>query len=1153
MQIKEVFSRDIDREIKEVIKVDDGHSILGEVEEYVPTQHIADELTKVLEVYQDTINNPSDEINFWVSGFFGSGKSSFAKLLGYLLSDPEIDGTEVSRRFFELNDVPAARALLSTIHSTAPTEAVLLDLNTSPNVLQEGEPIVLPIYRTILNDFGYSTDLRLAELEFELETEKRLESFMEKYEEVYSTHWHSQRHMATAKNRASRVLHELDPDTYPSADSWSNSAEPPVISAKWFAHRCLELLGRRRQGKKRLILVVDEVGVYVSRSVDRMRHLQGLAEECQKTLGSLWLLATSQERLNDVVDSLEGKQIELAKAQDRFPSRGRVDLLPSDIEEVTGKRVLDKTASGAAKIRELLAADRNKLVSSVTLQSQGHQAFSDDDFVRLYPLVPYQLQVLIDAVSARRAQGGAPQTMGGSNRTLIRHAQQLLSSESVGLAEEPVGTLVTLDRSYTLLEDVIPTAWRHEVDQVAATHGSESFEAKTMRVIALCAGTPRVPLSAKNIAVLLHPAIAAEPVDREVRVALQNLVAEDRIREVDDGYALQSPEQKDWEKTRRAIDMRPGDAVRLRKRLLRDAISGLTVSAGRTFKVELVVEGENFGDGDIVLDIREDADLDQLRMNSRMDQPKNRVYWTYRAADDTWDALTEFHRSNEMIERYDNAGQSDAQRILLADERKRHDRAAKAAAQLLGRDITNGTVVFDGNTDAAPDGDLKTAASRVVSNLVDKIFHDIALFAGRFQRADVVKVLKADSLDGLPVEFGPEGLGLFRITASGRELLVDSGPVSAVVTRIKERKQYGEDQNGAQLERHFADPPIGATVEAVQAALAAAVRAGLLEVVSQAARITSAKDSRLEQIFNALPKFRSASFRIADEGAIDIDKRAEVSEWLARISGEPVSLDLHELADRGRHLFSPLRQPCTEARATLIGGGLAVPDVLTTMDELLGRVLSSDDELVVSTMHERATDLEGGRLAVDQIAKLVEVEMGTLRTAVDVVGVSANLTDVTASQSANELSELLKRARYQEDLAQIKSLTTKLEDRASAEVETLRVSINSESSQVISQLRSRYPNIGDVQFEEAAADLRALSGPSDLQVLRANRNAIDSLQSRASDALDVLSTTREVRHVKASEIWSGPITSDDDLKAALARLREAVLAQLNDQTEVRFR
>lgn len=132
--IGDLFSREITRDIKEVIKVDDRRSVMQEVEEYVPTDHIAGELTEALEKFQDTINNPSEEINLWISGFFGSGKSSFAKVLGYLLANPKIDGVEVAKRFFQLHEIPKAKALLNTIHASAPTETVLLDLNTSPNV-----------------------------------------------------------------------------------------------------------------------------------------------------------------------------------------------------------------------------------------------------------------------------------------------------------------------------------------------------------------------------------------------------------------------------------------------------------------------------------------------------------------------------------------------------------------------------------------------------------------------------------------------------------------------------------------------------------------------------------------------------------------------------------------------------------------------------------------------------------------------------------------------------------------------------------------------------------------------------------------------------------------------------------------------------------
>ncbi|MCY3948481.1 MAG: BREX system P-loop protein BrxC, partial [Acidimicrobiaceae bacterium] len=997
-----------------------------------PTDHIASELTDVLDRFQEMILNPSETVNIWVSGFFGSGKSSFAKVLGYLIANPEIDGQRVADRFFELNEIPQARQLLSTVHSQIEAEVVLLDLATSPNVLREGEAVVLPVYRALLESLGYSRDVTLAELEFALEGPEEaigLEQFLATFESVHGSPWNDFRNVITAKSRASQVLHELDPATYPSPDSWANAAGPPEINANWFADRALEILARRRPGATRLVFIVDEAGQYVARSVDRMLGLQGLAEACQKKKGALWLLATSQEKLTDVVDSLEGKQTELAKAVDRFPIR--VDLLPSDIDEVTGRRVLDKSADGSSAVRTALDTDRNKLATSVALQSDRYEPFGEEDFVRLYPLVPYQLQVLIDAVSARRAQGGAPQTLGGSNRTIIKHTQQLITNPAVGLHGDDVGALVTLDRSYTLLEEVIPTAWRHEVEQVASAHGDDSLHAKIMRVVALCTDVPGVPLPPRNLAVLLHPSTHAEPLEAEVRDALADLVREDRLREGDDGYRLQTPEQKSWEKERRQIDI--GERhKRIRKTLLRDRLGSLTVKKGRTFRLELTVEREKLTDGDISLDIRETDDLDALRFTSRAEDNDRRIYWAYETQNDTFEALVELYRSEEMIDRHKN-DQGEAERFLLQEERKRADRHGRTASQLLARDMIGGTVVFGGTSQAAPDGELQPAAQKVITDHLDKIYPRLEEFTAAVKRTDPVQVLKADSLAGLPDCCGADGLNVVAITSTGHELVIGSGPIETVVGHIVARKQYNEDQSGQQLERHFGSPPFGCSPEALQVVLAAAIRAGLLEVVSQASRITSYTDHRLEPIFAKLPTFRAASFRPAEESGPDLDVRGKVAEWLHELTGEPVGIDVGSLAHRGRSVFDGFRQPCTEAMSTFRGAGLDVPEQLDVMHELLERLSGDDDDLVVETMHERRIDLADGRAAVTALASVAEREMPTLRSAVAACRDGLQLGDPDIVGEATALGELLARARYGEDLAKIKRHTTKIEqDKANA-------------------------------------------------------------------------------------------------------------------------
>ena len=141
--------------------------------------------------------------------------------------------------------------------------------------------------------------------------------------------------------------------------------------------------------------------------------------------------------------------------------------------------------------------------------------------------------------------------LGGSNRTIIKLAQQLVIDPGNGLGDEEVGALVTLDRASRLLEEALPTSWRHEIEQVADKYTPVATETRVMQAVALCSDVPALALTEANLAVLLHPAIDAESCRVQIGGALANLVGDDRLRAGDDGYHIQSPEQKDWEKTRK--------------------------------------------------------------------------------------------------------------------------------------------------------------------------------------------------------------------------------------------------------------------------------------------------------------------------------------------------------------------------------------------------------------------------------------------------------------------------------------------------------------------------------------------------------------------------------------------------------------------------
>ena len=92
MFIKDMFVKNIDRNIQSVVKVSDREeNKIIEIDEYVVTEEIFHCIKKFVNSYKNTILTKNDEIGFWISGFFGSGKSHFLKILYYILNNVGMD------------------------------------------------------------------------------------------------------------------------------------------------------------------------------------------------------------------------------------------------------------------------------------------------------------------------------------------------------------------------------------------------------------------------------------------------------------------------------------------------------------------------------------------------------------------------------------------------------------------------------------------------------------------------------------------------------------------------------------------------------------------------------------------------------------------------------------------------------------------------------------------------------------------------------------------------------------------------------------------------------------------------------------------------------------------------------------------------------
>lgn len=95
MRIQNMFCDDINRQINGVIKVDqDANDVIEqEVREYVITKELRKLFSAFFNHYSDSFADPTADIGVWISGFFGSGKSHFLKMLSYILENKRVADT----------------------------------------------------------------------------------------------------------------------------------------------------------------------------------------------------------------------------------------------------------------------------------------------------------------------------------------------------------------------------------------------------------------------------------------------------------------------------------------------------------------------------------------------------------------------------------------------------------------------------------------------------------------------------------------------------------------------------------------------------------------------------------------------------------------------------------------------------------------------------------------------------------------------------------------------------------------------------------------------------------------------------------------------------------------------------------------------------
>jgi hypothetical protein len=1166
--IRGLFASDVSRNIEEVIKVDQRNEeiIRDEISEYVVTDSILKRYTAILDRYAETPNQPHEGIGIWVSGFYGSGKSSFAKLLGYAIQNQPIAGIPAGKRFGDRAGDNKLSVLLAKVNEQIPTHAVIFDVATDKGIKSGNQTLTEITYRLFLDSLGYSRDLDISELEINLEEVGKLEAFESTFKRIFSREWAAEKHKAAfALNQASRVMHELEPETYPHADSWSNAnAGKTDVSAGKLADRASQLMSLRRPGQN-LLVVIDEVGQFVARDVQKMLDLQGIVQGFGRVgRGRLWLVVTSQERLGELVSGLDDKRVEHARLLDRFPSQLQVHLESTDIAEVTGRRVLAKNAAAQASLGALFDENRARLTENVTVSADIKLPdLTRDKFIELYPLLPYQVDLIIGIVSGLRSQGGSSPHVGGANRTIIKLAQQLLIHPDSGIADQAIGSLATLDRIYDLVQNNLTADVRQKIDEIPKRLPNPHPMAQSVaKAICLLQYVKSFKRTAENVAACLHPAVSADSQLASVREALAQLEAAHFVRNGEDGYRIPSPAEDDWERIRNGASPKPGDAHRIYQETLESLWQpqpSFLLQGVRQFKGGLAIRGRSVVEGDITFQVHladDERGLDdltaELRGRSRTD--RSDIFWAIALNGDIDDEVVELFRSRTVIAAKERDARTQAETALVTEEKRRRDGHASELRRRLAAACLTGTVFFRGGDRSPAEGvtDVAKAAAAILAVVTPDIFDRYKEAAAK--TADAKKgtdaLLIAANLRGLPAVFG--SLGLIREEKGNVVVDHEHGPLAEVLGRIRQLAAYGNTVTGKYLESEFAKEPFGWDFEVVRLLTACLLRAGTIDTTSRGVTFSTVSGPEAADAFLNNTSFRAASFR--PRTPMDFETILKAAAAFKETFGSEIKeLVLARLVAQLRAEIDKAAEQVTAAVVTVSSNGLPGLAALDAGREPMRAIArGSEDEAVAAFLSSYSSIKDAIKRAAELDDALTEPRLADLKRAREALrlrwpALSSELDlDPAIRAAAAQLEDLLGRETFFRELPAIDQAATLIDTEHARRVGTALAARVAAYEAVLDELKGTpgWLDLTDETREVIAGPIErgrsAGHGAStaSLQQLRSDTALCPVRLQAAQEAVARAIDGDRVEVISLKAYFAGGIETEEQLEAALTGIRE---------------
>lgn len=561
MLIKYMFKKPIDRNIQGVIVV--GEEGLAdeknELEEYVVTRELQRHFKEFFENYKVGVLGKTRKNGVWISGFFGSGKSHFLKMLSYLLENKLVAGKPTLDYFKEDNKIQDAMVMADIqLAVDTPTKVILFNIDSkSEQTSKQSKDAIVNVFLKVFNEMQgfYGARPAIAELERNLTEDDCYEAFQTAFLEESGHEWKQYRHrfnfefVHVAKALAAIKYQNL---TVEAATSVCQNImmKPFQLSIEGFARLVRDWCDK--QGKNQhLIFCVDEVGQYIGEDSQMMLNLQTMREELGKECqGRAWVIVTSQQDVDSIMEMTARKGTDFSKIQGRFDTR--LSLSSANVDEVIKKRLLSKTETAEQTLRLLYDDKAVSIKNKIKFEKTPEMKLYDnrDVFAEIYPFIPYQFNLLGKVLNSIRTHGASGKHLSEGERSMLA----LFKKAAERLQNKDDGALVPFFMFYDALENFLDAVHSRVISQaldnknINPSGDRDCFAVNVLKVLFLVKYVKEFQATTiANITSLMVTHVDEDiyELQKQVEVALKVLIKETLVQEHSGNYVFLTEEEQE--------------------------------------------------------------------------------------------------------------------------------------------------------------------------------------------------------------------------------------------------------------------------------------------------------------------------------------------------------------------------------------------------------------------------------------------------------------------------------------------------------------------------------------------------------------------------------------------------------------------------------